>query len=118
MQAIERWRTSLQNARKHAIYLSSVTGKEGQYCGTLWWVLTIYTNHAHQRLCPNTFTFKERPGATWKIIGFLIYFCFQFALPHLRKTKGNIINMSSLVAQIGQPGAVAYVASKVNLLCF
>ena len=26
--------------------------------------------------------------------------------------------MSSLVAQIGQPGAVAYVASKVNLLCF
>ena len=48
----------------------------------------------------------------------LICFCFQFALPHLRKTKGNIINISSLVAQIGQPGAVAYVASKVNLLCF
>ena len=48
----------------------------------------------------------------------LFYFYFQFALPHLRKTKGNIINMSSLVAQIGQPGAVAYVASKVNLLCF
>jgi len=41
------------------------------------------------------------------------YFIFcKFALPHLRKTKGNIINMSSLVAQIGQPGAVAYVASK------
>lgn len=40
---------------------------------------------------------------------------FQFALPHLRKTKGNIINISSLVAQIGQPGAVAYVASKVDL---
>ncbi|CAH3015585.1 unnamed protein product [Porites evermanni] len=41
------------------------------------------------------------------------YFLFcKFALPHLRKTKGNIINMSSLVAQIGQPGAVAYVASK------
>ena len=82
------------------------------------WVLTKYTNQPSQRLCPNTFTFKERPGATWKIIGFLISFCFQFALPHLRKTKGNIINMSSLVAQIGQPGAVAYVASKVNLLCF
>ncbi|CAH3015582.1 unnamed protein product [Porites evermanni] len=41
------------------------------------------------------------------------YFLFcKFALPHIRKTKGNIINMSSLVAQIGQPGAVAYVASK------
>ena len=67
----------------------------------------MYTNQPSQGLCPNTFTFKERPGATWKIIGFLISFCFQFALPHLRKTKGNIINMSSLVAQIGQPGAVA-----------
>ena len=59
-----------------------------------------YTNHPYRR----------------KIISLLICFCFQFALPHLRKTKGNIINMSSLVAQIGQPGAVAYVASKVNLL--
>ena len=49
----------------------------------------------------------------------LTYFSLQFALPHLRKTKGNIINMSSLVAQIGQPGAVAYVASKViNILTF
>lgn len=41
------------------------------------------------------------------------YFIFcKFALPYLRETKGNIINMSSLVAKIGQPGAVAYVASK------
>ena len=39
---------------------------------------------------------------------------FQFALPHLRKTEGNIINDTSLVAQIGQPGAVTYVATKVN----
>lgn len=41
------------------------------------------------------------------------YFIFcKFALPHLRKTKGNIINLSSLVAKIGQPAAVSYVASK------
>ena len=46
----------------------------------------------------------------------LICLSLQFALPYLRKTKGNIINMSSLVAQIGQPGAVAYVASKVNFI--
>lgn len=39
---------------------------------------------------------------------------FQFALPHLRKTEGSIINDTSLVAQIGQPGAVTYVATKVN----
>ncbi|XP_062504266.1 17-beta-hydroxysteroid dehydrogenase 14-like [Corticium candelabrum] len=34
------------------------------------------------------------------------------ALPHLRKTQGNIINISSLVATIGQLGSVAYVATK------
>uniref|UniRef100_A0A2K5RA21 Hydroxysteroid 17-beta dehydrogenase 14 n=1 Tax=Cebus imitator TaxID=2715852 RepID=A0A2K5RA21_CEBIM len=34
------------------------------------------------------------------------------ALPHLRKSQGNIINISSLVGAIGQAQAVAYVASK------
>ena len=45
----------------------------------------------------------------------MFFFIFQFALPHLRKTKGNIINLSSLVAKIGQPAAVSYVASKVKI---
>lgn len=36
----------------------------------------------------------------------------KYSLPHLRKTKGNIIQDSSLVAEIGQPGACTYVASK------
>uniref|UniRef100_A0A8D0HGY1 17-beta-hydroxysteroid dehydrogenase 14 n=1 Tax=Sphenodon punctatus TaxID=8508 RepID=A0A8D0HGY1_SPHPU len=37
---------------------------------------------------------------------------FQFALPHLRKTRGNIINVSSLVSLIGQKCAVPYGATK------
>src|SRR3990172_677512 len=36
----------------------------------------------------------------------------RFALPHLRKVKGNIINMSSLVGSMGQAGAATYVATK------
>jgi NAD(P)-dependent dehydrogenase (short-subunit alcohol dehydrogenase family) len=36
----------------------------------------------------------------------------KFALPHLRKVKGNIINMSSLVGIMGQLGATTYVATK------
>jgi NAD(P)-dependent dehydrogenase (short-subunit alcohol dehydrogenase family) len=36
----------------------------------------------------------------------------KFALPHLRKVKGNIINMSSLVGQMGQLQATTYVATK------
>jgi NAD(P)-dependent dehydrogenase (short-subunit alcohol dehydrogenase family) len=36
----------------------------------------------------------------------------KVALPHLRRVKGNIINMSSLVASIGQVGSTTYVATK------
>ena len=42
----------------------------------------------------------------------------KFALPHLRKTKGNIINMSSLVGQMGQLHAVTYVATKGAITAF
>ncbi|CAC5362705.1 17-beta-hydroxysteroid dehydrogenase 14 [Mytilus coruscus] len=41
------------------------------------------------------------------------YFLFSmYSLPHLRKTDGNIINISSLVNQLGQEQAVTYVATK------
>ncbi|CAH2319263.1 17-beta-hydroxysteroid dehydrogenase 14 [Pelobates cultripes] len=36
----------------------------------------------------------------------------KYALPHLRKTQGNIINISSLVGIIGQKYAIPYVATK------
>lgn len=36
----------------------------------------------------------------------------KYALPHLRKTKGTIVNISSLVALIGQPESSAYCATK------
>jgi NAD(P)-dependent dehydrogenase (short-subunit alcohol dehydrogenase family) len=42
----------------------------------------------------------------------------KFALPHLRKVKGNIINMSSLVASMGQVGATTYVATKGGITAF
>jgi NAD(P)-dependent dehydrogenase (short-subunit alcohol dehydrogenase family) len=41
-----------------------------------------------------------------------IFAACKFALPHLRQTKGNIINMSSLVGIMGQEGATTYVATK------
>lgn len=34
------------------------------------------------------------------------------ALPHLEKTRGSIINMSSLVGEMGQEGATTYCATK------
>lgn len=38
--------------------------------------------------------------------------CCKYALPHLKKTKGNIINISSMVGVVGQPNAAAYAATK------
>jgi NAD(P)-dependent dehydrogenase (short-subunit alcohol dehydrogenase family) len=42
----------------------------------------------------------------------------KFALPHLRKTRGNIINMSSLVGAMGQLHATTYVATKGAITAF
>lgn len=42
----------------------------------------------------------------------------QLALPHLRQTAGNIINIASLVATIGQHYATTYVATKGAVLSF
>lgn len=44
---------------------------------------------------------------------FFSYFvCCKQALPHLRKTRGNIINMGSLVGLIGQEAGAVYCATK------
>ncbi|XP_063109137.1 17-beta-hydroxysteroid dehydrogenase 14 isoform X2 [Cavia porcellus] len=40
------------------------------------------------------------------------YSLTKLALPHLRKSQGNIINISSLVGAIGQTQALPYVATK------
>jgi len=42
----------------------------------------------------------------------------KFALPHLRQTKGNIINLSSLVGSMGQLHATTYVATKGAITAF
>ncbi|MGH9884155.1 MAG: SDR family oxidoreductase [bacterium] len=47
-----------------------------------------------------------------------IFAACKLALPHLRKTKGNIINMSSLVGTMGQSGATTYVATKGGITAF
>ncbi|HXM35082.1 MAG TPA: SDR family oxidoreductase [Pyrinomonadaceae bacterium] len=41
-----------------------------------------------------------------------IFSACKLALPYLRKSRGNIINMASLVASIGQHHATTYVATK------
>jgi len=40
------------------------------------------------------------------------FLCSKYAIPHLRKAKGSIINISSMVGLVGQSNAGAYSASK------
>jgi len=47
-----------------------------------------------------------------------VFTACKLALPHLRRTKGNIINIASLVATIGQRGAATYVATKGAIAAF
>lgn len=47
-----------------------------------------------------------------------VFAACKAALPHLRKTRGNIINIASLVATLGQHYATTYVATKGAVLSF
>ena len=47
-----------------------------------------------------------------------VFAACKFAMPHLRKTKGNIINLSSLVGSMGQLYATTYVATKGAITAF
>ena len=47
-----------------------------------------------------------------------IFVACRRALPHLRTTRGNIINMSSLVGAMGQLHATTYVATKGAITSF
>jgi len=47
-----------------------------------------------------------------------VFAACQFALPHLRQAKGNIINLASLVGTMGQLYATTYVATKGAVIAF
>ena len=45
-----------------------------------------------------------------------VFLCCKYSIPYLRKTKGCIINMSSMVGLIGQSNAGAYSATKGGIV--
>ena len=47
-----------------------------------------------------------------------VFVACRRALPHLRKTRGNIVNLSSLVGVMGQLHATTYVATKGAITAF
>lgn len=45
-----------------------------------------------------------------------VFLCTKCALPYLKKNKGVVINMSSMVGLVGQPNACAYAATKGGII--
>ena len=45
-----------------------------------------------------------------------VFLCSKYAIPHLRRTRGAIVNMSSMVGLVGQTNAGAYSASKGGII--
>ena len=75
--------------------------------------LDILVNNAGYHISKNA---EETSEDEWEFIQNTnlrsTFLCSKYAIPHLRQTKGNIINISSMVGQVGQPNAAAYSATK------
>ena len=75
--------------------------------------LDILVNNAGYHISKNV---EETSEEEWE---FIIntnlrstFLCGKYAIPYLRKTRGNIINISSMVGLVGQPNAGAYSSTK------
>lgn len=66
--------------------------------------------HPPEQIIDDTSAQEFQNLLSLNLIGYFL--TAKYALPHLRKTQGNIINVSSLVGIIGQKHAIPYVATK------
>ena len=75
--------------------------------------LDILVNNAGYHISKNA---EETSEEEWEFIQNTnlrsTFLCSKYAMTHLKKTKGNIINISSMVGVVGQPNAAAYSATK------
>ncbi len=75
--------------------------------------LDVMVNNAGYHISKNV---EKTSEEEWQFIIntnlFSTFLCSKYAIPHLRKTRGNIINISSMVGLVGQPNAGAYSATK------
>lgn len=75
--------------------------------------LDIMVNNAGYHISKNI---EQTSEEEWDFIQktnlYSTFLCSKYAVPHLKKTRGNIIHISSMVALVGQPNATAYAATK------
>lgn len=105
----ELFRTDVSDSRQVQSMISEVVRAFGQ--------IDIMFNNAGYHISKNV---EETSEDEWDYIINTnlksVFLCSKYALPHLRKTKGCIINMSSMVGLIGQSNAGAYSASKGGIV--
>jgi NAD(P)-dependent dehydrogenase (short-subunit alcohol dehydrogenase family) len=63
-------------------------------------------------------TSLELLDRVWRINFVSTFAAAKFAVPHLRKTRGTIVNISSMTAVLGQEHSTAYAATKGAQLSF
>ncbi len=84
-----------------------------QKCVEHFGQLDILVNNAGYHLSKNA---EETSEDEWDFIQNTnlrsTFLCSKYAIPHLRKTRGCIVNISSMVGVVGQPNAAAYAATK------
>lgn len=75
--------------------------------------LDILVNNAGYHISKNI---EQTSEEEWDFIQktnlYSTFLCSKYAVPHLKKTQGNIIHISSMVGLVGQPNATAYSATK------
>jgi NAD(P)-dependent dehydrogenase (short-subunit alcohol dehydrogenase family) len=75
--------------------------------------IDILVNNAGYHISKNA---EETSEEEWEFIQNTnlrsTFLCCKYAIPHLRKTRGNIISISSMAGIIGQSNAAAYIATK------
>jgi L-fucose dehydrogenase len=118
-EAGNRMVEELKKEHGHAIYVKTDVTQSGDIRRMIdtavqtFGKLDILVNNAGYHLSKNV---EETSEDEWE---FIIntnlrstFLCSKYSIPHLRKTKGNIINISSMVGVVGQPNAGAYSATK------
>jgi NAD(P)-dependent dehydrogenase (short-subunit alcohol dehydrogenase family) len=109
----------LGSATGDAVFIRTDVTKSGdirnmiQYAIETYGKLDILVNNAGYHLSKNA---EQTSEEEWEFIQETnlrsTFLCSKYAMPYLKKTKGNIINISSMVGVVGQPNAAAYSATK------
>ena len=113
----------LQSTKREAVYFVADVRKENQVRQLVQQAvrrfgrLDVLCNNAGiQKLA----TIENAPSSLWDDVMSInargVFLCTKYALPHLRKTQGTILNIASTGGLVGYAGGSAYCASKAAVV--